>query len=484
MTDIETTRLGPNLEISRVLTGLWQIADLERDGDRLDPAKTGSHMKPYVEAGLTTFDMADHYGSAELIAGWFRANDPLGEQARMLTKWVPKPGKLTRQDVRDAVAERLDRLRTDRLDLLQFHAWHYPDPSWLDALFWLDELRQEGLVAQLGTTNFDAAHLRIALASGIPLVSNQVSFSLLDQRAAGPMAAVCHEFGVKLLVYGTLAGGFLTERWLGAPEPSKLTTWSQMKYKRFIDSAGGWSRFQRVLSAAAAVAEKHGVSIPAVSTRYLLDQPFVAGVILGARLGRSAHIEDTLAVFQLALDEADHASIREAMATLEPIPGDCGDEYRKPPFLTASGDLSDHLDAIPPVFDVREDGDGRQRVFSGTAWEPMAGYARAVRHGHRISVSGTTATHGDRVIGGSDAAAQAHFVIDKIEAALESLGGRLEDVVRTRIFVSDIADWEAVALAHGRRFGDIRPANTLVEARLVGEPYRVEIEAEAWVSEH
>jgi enamine deaminase RidA (YjgF/YER057c/UK114 family) len=109
----------------------------------------------------------------------------------------------------------------------------------------------------------------------------------------------------------------------------------------------------------------------------------------------------------------------------------------------------------------------------------MAGYCRAVRDGDRIVVSGTTATHGDKLIGGSDPGAQAHFVIDKIQAAIESLGGRLEDVIRTRVFVNDIDDWEPVARAHGARFGHIRPVNTLVEARLVGDAYLVEIEAEA-----
>lgn len=481
MQRVETIELAPGLEISRVLTGLWQIADMERDGNAVDPGTAAAAMAPYVEAGFTTFDMADHYGSAELIAGRFGAEGTLGDQARMLTKWVPRPGPLTRQDVREAVTERLTRLRRERIDLLQFHAWHYPDPAWLDALFWLSELREEGLIAELGTTNFDAAHLRVALASGIPIVSNQVSFSLLDQRAAGPLSSLCEEFGVKLLVYGTLAGGFLSERWLDAPEPEAESTWSQSKYKRFIDVAGGWSRFQGVLQAVARVADKHGVSLPAVSSRYLLDQPAVAGVILGARLGRSEHIADNLQIFGLALDDEDRGAIARALETLEPIPGDCGDEYRKPPFLTASGDLSDHLESIPPVFETVEDGQGRTRVFSGTPWETMAGYARAVRDGNRICVAGTTATHGDRLVGGTDAAAQACFVLDKIEAAIESLGGRLEDVIRTRVFVADIADWEAVARVHGRRFGTIQPANTLVEARLVGDDYRVEIEAEASV---
>jgi len=104
---------------------------------------------------------------------------------------------------------------------------------------------------------------------------------------------------------------------------------------------------------------------------------------------------------------------------------------------------------------------------------------RAVRRGKRISVSGTTATHGSRLIGGSDPAAQAHFAIDKIEGALESLGGKLSDVVRTRIFVKDRSQWEPVARAHGERFASIQPANTLVEARLIGDEYLVEIEADA-----
>ena len=130
--------------------------------------------------------------------------------------------------------------------------------------------------------------------------------------------------------------------------------------------------------------------------------------------------------------------------------------------------------ARPPV---------RASVDSGTTWEAVAGYARAVRVGDRILVSGTTATGSDgEVVGAGDPAAQARFVLDKIEAAVRQLGGRLADVVRTRVYVRRIEDWEAVARVHGDRFRDIRPANTLVQAALVGEAYLVEIEAEAVVS--
>lgn len=122
----------------------------------------------------------------------------------------------------------------------------------------------------------------------------------------------------------------------------------------------------------------------------------------------------------------------------------------------------------------------REFVGSGTIWEELAGYARAVRVGDRILVSGTTATGPDgNVVGSGDPAMQTRFILDKIEAAIAQLGGSLRDVVRTRIYVSDIAHWEIVARAHGERLGDVRPVNSLVEARLIGEEYLVEIEAEA-----
>jgi len=121
----------------------------------------------------------------------------------------------------------------------------------------------------------------------------------------------------------------------------------------------------------------------------------------------------------------------------------------------------------------------RDSTGSGTHWEALAGYARAVRIGDCILVSGTTATGPDGVVGAGDAAAQARYILDIIDAAIQRLGGGPRDVVRTRVYVRDIADWEAVARVHGERFGAIRPANTLVEARLVGDEYLVEIEAEA-----
>ena len=484
MSSVPTYRLASDLVVSRALTGLWQVADLERDGTTLDPDEAAKSLRPYVEAGLTSFDMADHYGSAELIAGRLKRRVGAQQPLQLLTKWVPEPGPLTRADVVAAIDRACGRLGVERIDLLQFHTWSYADPSWLDALFWLDELRREGRIAHLGLTNVDSAHLRVATASGIPIVTNQIACSLLDRRFEGRMQALCLASGTRVLGYGTVAGGLLTERWLGRRDPGSegLETWSQMKYYRFVQAAGGWDAYQALLEALARVAGRLGASMANVATRYVLDAPSVAGVIVGARVGRSAHVEDTVRLFGLELDASARGELRAAAAQLEPIPGDCGDEYRRPPYLTASGDLSHHVASFPAPYPTGEGATSdRSQVHTGTRWETLAGYCRAVRHGDRVLVSGTTATHGERLIGGRDPAAQTHAVIDKIEGALQSLGARLEHVVRTRVYVADVNQWEAVARAHGERFAAVRPANTMVEARLVGEGYLVEIEAEAIV---
>lgn len=482
ITPERTTLAG--LDISRLLCGLWQVADIEKGGTTLDPAQAADALQAYAEAGFDTFDMADHYGSAEIITGRLLARYPGGKRPLAFTKWCPEPGPMTAEVVRKGVQQRLDRLGVPKIDLLQFHWWSFEHPAWLDALHEMARLRQEGLIGAIGVTNFDAAHLALALADGIPLASNQVSFSLVDRRAAGALSELCTRSGVRLFAYGTLCGGFLSDKWLGASEPASIPDWSRSKYKRFIDTAGGWQAFQGVLAAAGEIARKHKVSISNVATGWVLGHQSVAAAIIGARLGESEHRDDNLKVFSFALDDEDNARLEAAFADTLPIPGDCGDEYRRPPFLTASGDLSHHLDALPSVY-VAEPVPGRlgrSRVSSGSIWEPIAGFSRAVRVKDTIRVSGTTATHGtDRCVAPGDAGAQTTYILDKILASISALGGRAEDVVRTRIYLRDAAQWEPVSRAHGRVFGEIKPANTMIAAGdLIGD-YEVEIEAEAVV---
>jgi aryl-alcohol dehydrogenase-like predicted oxidoreductase/enamine deaminase RidA (YjgF/YER057c/UK114 family) len=488
----ERAELAPGLEISRIVTGLWQVADMERGGTPLDADRAAAELAAYAAAGFDTFDMADHYGSAEVIAGRFnrmlaegQVDIRPGTRPAAFTKWCPEPEPMTPEVVRAAVDRARQRLQVDCIDLLQFHWWSFGHPAWLDAMRELQRLRDEGLVRYLGTTNFDTDHLYVLVKEGIPIVSNQVSYSLLDRRAGEDMAAFCGEAGIRLLAYGTLAGGLLGEKWLGQPEPTELTDWSAMKYKRFIDAVGGWDVFQRILRAISEVAERRGVSIANVATRWILDQPAVAAVIVGARLGEREHRADNLGMFGFSFDDTDRERIARAIAVTARIPGDCGSEYRRPPFLTATGDLSQHMASLPRAFTAtpKPNRPDRLRIDTGSVWEPIAGYSRAVRIGERILVSGTTATHGGgEVVCPGDVRGQAVYILDKIAASIEALGGALEDVVRTRVYVRDASKWEPVARVHGRYLGHVRPANTLVEvSNLIGD-YEVEIEAEAVVA--
>jgi aryl-alcohol dehydrogenase-like predicted oxidoreductase len=326
----------PDMTICRVLDGMWQVSGAH---GRIDPERAVAEMFDYHAAGFTTWDLADHYGPAEDLIGEYRrrfaARFGAGriDEIQAFTKWVPRPGAMTRRIVEDAINRSLKRMDIERLDLLQFHWWDYDDPSYLDALKHMADLQREGKIRHLALTNFDTERLKIITENGIRIVSNQVQYSLVDMRPAAKMAAYCGEHGITLLTYGTVLGGLLSEKYLGRPEPgrSELSTASLQKYKNMIDAWGGWSFFQELLAALKPIAEKHRASIANVGVRYVLDRPAVAGVIVGTRLSVAEHIADNSRVFDFSLDDDDRSAIDAVLSKsldLMKLIGDCGDEYR------------------------------------------------------------------------------------------------------------------------------------------------------------
>jgi aryl-alcohol dehydrogenase-like predicted oxidoreductase len=259
--------LTADLGICRILNGMWQVSGAH---GHIDPARAVAAMDAYHDAGFTTWDLADHYGPAEDLIGNFRRQFALSHGAERLpeiqafTKWVPSPGMMTRPVVEHAIGVSLRRMGVERLDLLQFHWWDYRDQRYLDALRHLTDLQTGGKIRHLALTNFDTERLAIIIEAGIPIVSNQVQYSLVDRRPAAKMEAFCGEHAVTLLTYGTLLGGLLSEKYLGRPEPGRgeLATASLQKYKQMIDAWGGWALFQELLLVLKRIADKHGSASP------------------------------------------------------------------------------------------------------------------------------------------------------------------------------------------------------------------------------
>jgi len=332
MSQVETSNLAPDLQICKILNGMWQVAG---GHGVIDRKLAVSEMLSYHKAGFTSWDMADIYGPAEEILGEFRrllGADEL-EQSQALTKFVPNPGPMTRSIVEYYIDQSIKKMNVPSIDLLQFHWWDYNDASYLSALEQLTELQEKGKIRHLGLTNFDTIRMEIMVDKGFKLVTNQVQYSILDCRPEKKMVPFCKKNDMLLLSYGTLLGGFLSKKYLGSDEPTRADcdTQSLQKYKNMIDSWGGWNLFQELLLVLDKIATKHAVSIANVAVRFILDRPCVAGAIIGARLGIAEHISENLKTFGFSLDADDYSQIQEVTSKandLFDVIGDCGDEYR------------------------------------------------------------------------------------------------------------------------------------------------------------
>jgi aryl-alcohol dehydrogenase-like predicted oxidoreductase len=311
---METIELRPGYPVSRLIKGGWQLAG---DHGEVEPERAIADMAAFVAAGITTFDCADIYTGVEALIGRFLAHGANSAAAvKVHTKLVPDIDALARVDrayLERVVDRSRARLGVERLDLVQFHWWDYGVPGCCEALGHLAALQRVGKIDRIGTTNFDLEHLRELHATGVDIVSVQSQYSLLDSRPAGAFAGWCRTNRIAILAYGVLAGGFLTDAWLGRPDPGHaFANRSLVKYRLIIDEAGGWDFFQALLAALRRVADRHGVTVANVAVRAMLDTPDVAAVILGARYAR--HLPQNLQALRLRLDAEDRVRLDAVLA--------------------------------------------------------------------------------------------------------------------------------------------------------------------------
>jgi aryl-alcohol dehydrogenase-like predicted oxidoreductase len=326
------TRLRDDYTVSKVIKGGWQLAG---GHGPVDEQQAIIDMRDFVGAGITTFDCADIYTGVEELIGKFlkkhRQDFISGElpPVQIHTKYVPDLDALatvSKADTEKIIDRSLKRLGIERIDLVQFAWWDYSIPRYVDVCLHLAELQKAGKIRYIGATNFNVACLQEMLDAGCPLISHQVQYSVLDARPAGHMQNLIRQHDMSYLCYGSVAGGFLTEKYLGATQRQYAENRSLVKYQLIIEETGGFDRLQNLLSVLKNIADEHNVKIAEVAARYVLQQESVSAVIIGARNAR--HLQGLKNMAGLKLDAAELEKIQSVINQGPGVPGDVYDIER------------------------------------------------------------------------------------------------------------------------------------------------------------
>lgn len=328
---IERIEITPGFSISRIIKGGWQLSQGHSEGNKDHAIED---MFSFVDQGITTFDCADIYTGVEELIGKFLAEHKrrLGSisEVQVLTKFVPDFDSLshiTKSHVEKVINRSLKRLGVEQLDMVQFSWWSYSIPKWMETAHWLKELQQAGKINLISGTNFNTQATRALVESGVPIKTLQVQYSLLDNRPEKELITLCKEKNIHLLCYGTVAGGFLSERWLGVAEPMPpYENRSMVKYKLMIQEFGGWELFQSLLQTLHQIANAHQVSLTNVATRYIIERDQVGGVIIGAR--DSKYVSENSKLFQFQLRPIDYTAIHKIISQRKGPAGDVFDLER------------------------------------------------------------------------------------------------------------------------------------------------------------
>lgn len=321
--------LVPGYQISPIIKGGWQLSAGHSLDRTIEDAAAVADTVAFVEAGISTLDFGDIYVGVEELIG--RALKELqsryGQSARNMvqlhTKYVPNEKSLSPYDPRDvsAIVNRsLGRLGVDQVDLVQFHWWNYEANHYLDAMRELFALKDEGKIRHIGITNFDTAKTKEFTDAGFKPASTQVQYSLLDRRVELSLGKYCIDNGIGIIAFGTVAGGFISERFLGASEPNEFATRSNVKYKLIIEDFGGWELFQELLRVLDQIAKNHQSDIASISSAWTLQQPGVKAVIVGAR--NQDHLNRNLAIPNIVFTESELSAVNSVLTQSKVIEGD------------------------------------------------------------------------------------------------------------------------------------------------------------------
>jgi aryl-alcohol dehydrogenase-like predicted oxidoreductase len=319
--------LTPGYTINRIINGCWQLSEGHSLTCKLDFDDVMRAFHGLVERGFTTFDCADIYTGAEEFIGEFvkqlkNGNGVSPDDIQIHTKYVPDLDIL--QDVDFNYTEKiidrsLRRLNRDTLDLVQFHWWDYDVPGCVETAGHLCRLQEKGKIRNIGVTNFDTKHLAELVDAGIPVVSIQTQYSVFDRRPEKALLPYCKEKHIPLLCYGTLSGGLLAERWIGAASANPETR-SQVKYLQVLEDSMGWEGYQELLLILQRIAKHHDASIAHVASKYILSQSGVGAAIIGIR--NSKHVDSNTRIFDFDLDAGEIEIIQNHLAKHNMLEGE------------------------------------------------------------------------------------------------------------------------------------------------------------------
>ncbi len=303
-----------NLISNSLIVGCWQLDN--RSWQAMTEEEIGRTIDTYLAMGISSFDTADIYGRSEQILGKVLQ----GRDCTILTKAVFFGDIPNTNQIKSKVESSLRKLKKDSLDSLQIH-WHNPQLDFASTLATFNELLEIGKIRQLGVTNFDTPMLEKALQYA-PIKTNQVQYSLIDRRAENSLQSLCLDKDISILAYGPLAGGFLSQKFLGLKLPPIEGEHARsFYYSSMVRAHGGWSPVQEMLLTMAQIANKYQVSISQLALNWVKNQPGVGAVISGFTQNRQ-QIKSNIEAMEIKITPEDLQLLSEHSHALFKQEGD------------------------------------------------------------------------------------------------------------------------------------------------------------------